>query len=112
MTDVVISMFDLTGRFVQPWAEAGYDCYCIDIQHPPGETRKSDNITFIGGDMKKWRPARKMVDRIAFASSFSPCDDAAVSGARWFKGKGLMALAQSIELFAIGRDWIEWLGCP
>jgi hypothetical protein len=47
-----------------------------------------------------------------FAVSFSPCDDAAVSGARWFKGKGLLSLARSIELFSVGRDWINWLGVP
>ena len=35
----VISCFDLTGNMVRPWAEAGYLCYCVDIQHPQGETR-------------------------------------------------------------------------
>lgn len=111
MSDVVISMYDLTGKFVQPWAEAGYQCYCIDLQHAPGETR-SGNITFVGGDMREWRPARKIIDRIVFAASFSPCDDAACSGARWFRNKGLGAIARSIELFSLGIDWIEWLGCP
>ena len=62
--------------------------------------------------MREWRPARRLVDRIAFAASFSPCDDAACSGARWFKDKGLGAIAQSIELFSLGVSWIDWLGCP
>mgnify|MGYP003149997532 CR=1 FL=1 len=30
---VVLSLFDLTGNMVRPWAEAGYECYCYDIQH-------------------------------------------------------------------------------
>ena len=29
----VISLFDLTGEAVKPWAEAGYDCFLFDIQH-------------------------------------------------------------------------------
>ena len=32
----VISCFDLTGNMVRPWAEAGYLCYCVDVQHPQG----------------------------------------------------------------------------
>ena len=55
----------------QPWAEAGYECYCIDLQHPSGETRDG-NITFVGGDMREWRPARKIIDRIVFAASLLP----------------------------------------
>lgn len=110
--DVVISFYDLTGKFVQPWADAGYECYCVDIQHPKGETNPRENITFIGADMTDFRIPKNIIDRIVFASSFSPCDDASVSGARWFKGKGLYALAKSVELFAIGRDWINWLEVP
>jgi hypothetical protein len=109
---VVLSLYDLTGKFVQPWARAGYDCYCIDIQHPQGENKVSENVTLVGADMRDWRPARDIVDRVKFLASFSPCDDASVSGARWFKGKGLLAMARSVELFAIGRDWINWLGAP
>jgi hypothetical protein len=29
----VISLCDRTGNMVEPWAEAGYDCYCYDIEH-------------------------------------------------------------------------------
>lgn len=111
-SEVILSLYDLTGKFVQPWAEAGYDCYCVDIQHKRGETNVSEGITFIGADMREWRPPRNLLDRIVFAASFSPCDDAAVSGARWFRGKGLISLSRSVELFAIGRDWIQWLGVP
>ena len=28
----IISLYDYTGEAVRPWAEAGYDCYCYDIQ--------------------------------------------------------------------------------
>ena len=46
----VISCFDLTGNMVRPWAEAGYLCYCVDIQHPQGETRQG-NIIHVGADI-------------------------------------------------------------
>jgi hypothetical protein len=29
----VISLYDFTGEAVRPWAEAGYECWCYDIQH-------------------------------------------------------------------------------
>ena len=40
---IVISCFDKSTVMVKPWAEAGYTCYCVDIQHPPGETKE---VTF------------------------------------------------------------------
>jgi hypothetical protein len=38
---VVISLFDLTTNMVKPWAEAGYLCYCVDLQHATGHGRAS-----------------------------------------------------------------------
>ena len=100
----VISCFDLTGNMVRPWAEAGYLCYCVDIQHPQGETRQG-NIIHVGADMRDWLPPFRP---ITFAAFFPPCTDVAVSGARWFRDKGLFALFQSIRLFyssiRIGMD--------
>lgn len=40
----VLSLFDYTGTMVRPWAEAGYPCIIVDIQHPEGE-RTEGNIT-------------------------------------------------------------------
>jgi hypothetical protein len=36
----------------------------------------------------------------------------AVSGARWFAGKGLGKLADSIRLFERAAFWCEWFGAP
>jgi len=44
---------------------------------------------------------------IVFVSAFPPCTHLAVSGARWFKGKGLRALADSIHLFATAAEFCE-----
>ena len=51
-------------------------------------------------------------ERIAFVSAFPPCDHLAVSGARWFKGKGLRRLAVSVEMFATAAEFCEWAGAP
>jgi hypothetical protein len=44
-----------------------------------------DNIAFVGTDIRDWRPPLQVVDKVAFISSFSLCDDAACSGVRWFR---------------------------
>lgn len=32
--NVVLSLYDYTGEAVRPWAEAGFECWCYDVQHP------------------------------------------------------------------------------
>lgn len=116
MRDTVISLFDLTGKMIQPWLEAGYECWIVDIQHPPAYG--NDGITTEGrlhkvhADLSRpWLPP---VDRhrIAFVSAFPPCDHLAVSGSRWFKGKGLRRLASSVSMFATAAEFCEWAEAP
>lgn len=98
MTPLVISLCDFTGNAVRPWAEAGYRCWIVDIKHKEGINKKENNIYAIGMDITKFEPPE---DRnIAFVFAFPPCTHMAVSGARWFKGKGLDALADSIRIVA------------
>lgn len=105
---MMLSCFDKSTVMAQPWAEAGYLCYCIDLQHPKGE-RREGNIIRVGADMQTWIPPR---GQIVFASFFPPCTDLAVSGARWFKEKGLHCLARAISLFARCVDIVKTLECP
>lgn len=104
---IVISLFDYTGNMVQPWLENGYTCYIVDIQHPPGETREG-NLIKIGADLKKQFTLDIPRNDIAFVSAFPPCTHLAVSGARWFAGKGLRALEESISMFATASEFCEW----
>lgn len=104
----VISCFDESTVMVQPWAEAGYLCYCVDIQHEPGEHRDG-NIIRVGADMRDWLPPR---ETIVFAAFFPPCTDVAVSGARWFKDKGIGSLVNALELFDVSVKLAEWSGAP
>lgn len=109
MTDAAIFLFDRTGNMAKPWAEAGILCYCVDLQHEKGE-RRDGNIVYVGADARFWRVPHCV--RVVFVSCFPPCTHLAVSGARWFKGKGLRLLAESIELFAVSAELCEWSGAP
>lgn len=110
MKPVAIFLYELSGRSAEPFAAAGWECYCIDIQHQ-GNTSKG-NIHFVQADARRWMPTRDMVERCQFFAAFPPCDDLAVSGARWFKGKGLHALSDAIELFAVAAEWGEFFAVP
>lgn len=110
----VISLFDKTGHMVLPWAEAGYHCLIVDIQHPAGINPHPciPNVWTHGADMTAWVPPKEWAFNVAFVAAFPPCDHLSVSGARWFKGKGLRKLSQAIELFACSAEWCEWFEAP
>jgi hypothetical protein len=103
----IISCFDHTTNMAKPWADAGYIAYCIDIQHPPGETREG-NIIKVGADIMTWTPP----DGVVFAAFFPPCTDVSVSGARWFQDKGLGKLIGALTLFKRAVDLANHIGCP
>lgn len=104
---IAISCFDKSTNMMKPWADAGYLCYCVDTQHERGETREG-NIIKVGADMRDWLPPSK----VDFAAFFPPCTDVAISGARWFKDKGLGSVIRSLELFKRSVDIAELLDCP
>ncbi len=105
---IMISCFDYTGNMALPWAEAGFLCYCVDMQHQAGETR-TGNIVKVGANMLDWLPPR---GDIVFAAFFPPCTDVAVSGARWFRDKGLGKLIGALQLFKRSVDLAELIGAP
>jgi hypothetical protein len=101
MKKIVISLCDLTGNMVKPWSKMGYECYCVDLQHSIRKERVEEihlggKIHFVWGDVRSWLPPNKP---IAFVSAFPPCTHVAGSGARDFKLKGLVLLADSFNLF-------------
>ena len=93
---LVLSLFDLTGNMVKPWSEAGFETLCVDIQR---------DYT----DIVKWIPPR---NKYAIVFAFPPCTNLSVSGARWFKDKGLAGLGAAIALVERARDICEWSGAP
>lgn len=106
MNGIVLSLCDRTGNMVKPWRDAGYECWCVDIQHDGDQVR--DGIRFIQGDVLRFLPPKNI--RACFA--FSPCTNLAVSGARWFTEKGLYALAGSLDVVARCVQVCEWSGAP
>ncbi len=108
MNQIVLSLFDRTGTMVLPWLEAGYECWMVDTQHRPGINRQG-RLVKVGADVRVWLPPRR---EYAAAFAFPPCTDQAVSGARWFKEKGLAGLAGAVELVERARDILEWTDAP
>ena len=105
---IVLSMCDRTGVMVEPWLEAGYECWIVDQQHPAG-VHRDGLLVRVGADLTRWLPPR-VEYRIVFG--FPPCTHLAVSGARWFQDKGLPGLAAAIEVVEAVRDRCEWSGAP
>ena len=105
---IVVSLFDRTGIMVEPWAKAGFLCYCVDVEHSAGEHREG-NIVRVGADVLEWLPPYAAV-RMLFASP--PCTHVAVSGARWFQDKGLGSLIEALQLFDATVRLAEWTRAP
>ncbi len=93
---------------VKPWAEAGHMCYCLDLQHPSLYSRVG-NIIKSDTDVRLWTLPNV---EIAIAFFAPPCTDVAVSGARWFKEKGLDSLIRALELFSASIKLAEASGAP
>lgn len=115
-TQHAIFLFDVSGIMAQPWLEAGYECWIVDLQHPAayetGGVTTCGNLHMVHADLSRaWLPPVPR-ESIKFMFAFPPCDHMAVSGARWFSGKGLRKLASSIELFATAAELCEWSGAP
>jgi len=105
---IVISLFDHSTNMVRPWADAEFLCYCVDAKHGTGE-QKEGNIIRVGANIPDWLPPYAEV-KILFA--FPPCTHVAVSGARWFRDKGLGALVEALRLFDAALRLAEWTKAP
>jgi len=44
--------------------------------------------------------------------AFPPCTDVAVSGARWFRDKGIGSVIRSLQLFEAAVRLAEWTAAP
>jgi hypothetical protein len=112
MTDkhagIVLSLCDRTGVMVQPWRDAGYECWIVDTQHPAGFAFDG-NLARVGCDVRDFR----LMDRVpAIVFAFPPCTNLAVSGARWFADKGLESLHESLGLVIACKRIAEESGAP
>jgi hypothetical protein len=129
----MISMCDKTGIMARPWAEAGYTCICVDIQHSIRATRKrkwkveyfegGGSIHFMYGDARSFRPAdfdREFHSRyyIAFVACFPTCTNLSGSGSQdWGNGTGeplkrIPMLMDGLMLFNACEQVAAWSGAP
>lgn len=114
MTSIMASLCDISGIMAEPWAEAGLDCYCVDIQHSIRKDRVVEvgagRIHFVWGDVRTWRPPAGST--VIFGAAFTPCTHVAVSGARDFGKKGGYMLRDALEMFEAARQCLAWSGAP
>lgn len=110
MNYAVISLCDLTGNMVRPWAEAGYRCYCVDVEHSIRKDRVEGNIHFVWGDARSWTPPADI--KIAFVAAFPPCTHVSVSGTRDHAKKRGHMLRDALETFEACRQAAAWSGAP
>lgn len=105
----MLSLCDRTTAMCLPWAEAGYDCYAVDIQHEDGVVKDDNGVYRVGADLRTYLPPN---EEIVFVAAFPPCTNLAVSGSRWFVDKGLRGLIEGLELVERARAICEWSGAP
>jgi len=92
---IVISLYDYTGEAVKPWAKAGYECHCYDIQHdgtkvdrfPSGGSihYRNADLHSLGYMTVLW--CSYINKPVVFGMAFPVCTDLAVSGAAHFERK-------------------------
>lgn len=101
----VLSVCDRTGNMLKPWAEDGWECIALDVQHAGDEVR--DGVRYVEGDVRTYQPPPCGV-----VFGFPPCTHFAVSGARWWASKGPAALAEGLELVFATVRIIAASGAP
>lgn len=111
----MISLCDESGIMCEPWAEAGYTCYAVDLQHAVRSDRVKNfegggKIVFQFGDARFWTPPEGC--RIIFVACFPVCTNIAVSGARDFEKKGLPLMCDGLLLFNSCYQVASWSGAP
>jgi hypothetical protein len=112
---VYVGLFEATGIMARPWADAGHRCIALDIGNA-NEWR--GGLFFARCDLAAAEPALALIrgfcvgEPVAFCAAFPPCDHLAVSGARWFAGKGLRALQEAVGYFATAQEIATALGAP
>lgn len=95
--EIVVFLCDRTGNAAKPWAEAGYECYCVDLQHSMRKPLTKGNIHFVYGDVRSWVPPDR--SKIVFLGAFPPCTHVTGSGSTDWQVKGNFALIDTLELW-------------
>ncbi len=108
MRGTVLSLCDRTGNMVKPWLDAGYSAITLDVQD---EVNPHPNRCHVVEDVRRL-PDQWRAHKFAFVAAFPPCTHFAVSGARWFRDKGLDVLIEALEIVNACRKICETSGAP
>jgi hypothetical protein len=107
----ILSLCDRTGNMVKPWVEAGYRAVTVDLQDVPLQEGRMhwalDVKSIENTNLFQW-----ILEDLTFVAAFPPCTNLAVSGARWFKDKGLQGLIDGLEIVEACRKLCENSGAP
>lgn len=106
-----VFLCDLSGVMARPWADAGYDCVCYDLQHSIRADRVEGRITYRWADVRSLT-LEDLPGDVRFSAAFPPCTHGAVSGARDWKRKGLQGCIDWLTTFEACRRLVACLGCP
>ena len=103
----VISLFDYTGVWAQPWMDAGYNVVqLIDLQH-------GIDVLDIAADPNEWFDQNAYIpnwDDIHMVLAACPCTEFAASGARWWGSPEKAAkLPDAVDLVNATMMLIDWL---
>jgi hypothetical protein len=94
MRGTVVSLCDRTGNAVRPWIQAGYQAITVDLQPAPQEPGR----VHVVADVMALQPDFARQFDPALVLAFPACTNLAVSGARWFRDKGLSGLIDGLRL--------------
>ncbi|RYC70095.1 DNA cytosine methyltransferase [Spirosoma sordidisoli] len=81
---ILISLFDQSGSWSNPYRNAGYDIIQIDLQ--------------LGTDVFSWDYSQIDRNQVVGILAAPPCTEFAALGAKWWKKKDPKLLAESIKL--------------
>lgn len=114
---IILSECDRTGNAVRPWAEAGWECWCVDTQHSIRKRMRGrvtsvgeGTIRYIWGDVRSWVLPGDVC--VAFYLAFPPCTHLTCSGAQDWQTKRGYALADALQTFDACERAAAMAGCP
>lgn len=106
----VLALCSRSGNILRPWAREGHECIAVDLEADERTEQVGDgSIEYVKADVREYEPP---AGEYVFACGFPPCTDLAVSGARWFREKGLRTLASAIDIVGACVDTLQLLDCP
>lgn len=105
----ILSLCDRTGNMVRPWIEVGHEAVTVDLQPSAWDHPRR---THYEADVCKIIAETAAQPQFDFVAAFPPCTHLAVSGARWFREKGLSKLIEALQIVEACRAICEASGAP